>query len=74
MTENPAVSWLKTAYQEYLQANSTITYALLTVVAVVFLVEVVLTAVIGLQSVQVFATGLFGLYPWIAWSFLPVLH
>jgi hypothetical protein len=39
MSENPAVSGLKTAYQEYLQANSTITYALMTVVAAVFLVE-----------------------------------
>jgi len=74
MRENPAISGLKTAYEEYLQANSTITYALMTVVAAVFLVEVVLTAVLGLQSVQVFATGLFGVYPWIAWPFSPILH
>jgi membrane associated rhomboid family serine protease len=46
----------------------------MTVVAAVFLVEVVLTAVLGLQSVQVFATGLFGVYPWIAWPFSPILH
>ena len=74
MRENPAISGLKTAYEEYLQANSTITYALMTVVAAVFLVEVVLTAVFGLQSVQVFATGLFGVHPWIAWPFSPILH
>lgn len=74
MSENLVVSGLKTAYQEYLEANATVTYVLMTVVAAVFLVEVVLTAVIGLPGVQVFATGIFGVYPWIAWPFSPVLH
>lgn len=74
MSENPAISGLKKAYQEYLDTGSRITYLLMTVVAAVFLVEVVMTAVIGLQSIQVFATGIFGVYPWIAWPFSPVLH
>jgi len=74
MSENPAVSGLKTAYQEYLEANATVTYVLMTVVAAVFLTEVVLAAVLGLQNVRIFATGLFGIHPWIAWPFSPVLH
>lgn len=74
MSENPALNGLKTACREYLEADSTATYVLITVVAAVFLVEVAMTAVIGLQRIQVFATGIFGVYPWIAWPFSPVLH
>ncbi|WP_276273581.1 rhomboid family intramembrane serine protease [Haloarcula litorea] len=74
MSENPAFSALKLAHQQYLEADSTATYVLMTFVAAVFLVEVAMTAVIGLSSIQVFATGIFGVYPWIAWPFSPVLH
>jgi membrane associated rhomboid family serine protease len=74
MSENPAISGMKTAYREYLEVDSTVTYVLMTLVAAVFLVEVAMTAVIGLPNIQVFATGIFGVYPWIAWPFSPVLH
>lgn len=65
---------MKTAYQQYRNATSPVTYALMTVVAAVFLIEVLLTAALGLQSIRVFATGIFGVHPRVAWTFSPVLH
>jgi membrane associated rhomboid family serine protease len=65
---------MKTAYQQYRNATSAVTYALMTVVAAVFLVEVLLTAVLGVQSIRVFATELFGVHPRVAWTFSPILY
>ncbi|MFB1064853.1 rhomboid family intramembrane serine protease [Natrinema sp. H-ect4] len=74
MEENTAVSGLKKAFQQYQEADSTVTYLLMTVVAAVFLLEIFVTAVRSLSSIRIFATGVFGVYPWIAWPLSPVLH
>jgi membrane associated rhomboid family serine protease len=43
-------------------------------VAAVFLIEIFVTAFRSLRSIRIFATGVFGVYPWIAWPLSPVLH
>jgi membrane associated rhomboid family serine protease len=68
------ISTLKTGYQQYKESDSTITYLLMILVAAVFLIEILVTAFRGLGSIQIFATGVFGVYPWIAWPFAPLLH
>ena len=68
------ISALKTGYQQYKESDSTITYLLMILVAAVFLIEILVTAFRGLGSIQIFATGVFGVYPWIAWPLSPVLH
>ncbi|WP_262174617.1 rhomboid family intramembrane serine protease [Haloarcula laminariae] len=74
MSENPAVSALNKAYQEYTEGDSTLTYLLGIIVAAVFLLEVAFTAITSLDSIQILATGIFGVHPVIAWPFSPVLH
>jgi len=71
---NPAVSALRSGFQEYRESTSTITYLLMTLVAAVFLIEIAVTAFRSLSSIRIFATGVFGVYPWIAWPLSPVLH
>jgi len=74
MSVNTATSSLKKAFREYTEEDSTITYLLLILVAAVFLIEIAVTAFRSLSSIRIFATGVFGVYPWIAWPFSPVLH
>lgn len=74
MSENPAVSAVKEAYGEYTEGDSTVTYLLAIIVAAVFIFEVAFAAVRSLGSIQIFATGIFGVHPVIAWPFSPVLH
>ncbi|MCY4730554.1 rhomboid family intramembrane serine protease [Natronomonas gomsonensis] len=68
------LSTLRDGYEQYREADSTITYLLMSLVAAVFLIEILVTGFRGLGSIQVFATGVFGVYPWIAWPLSPVLH
>lgn len=72
--ESVGISALKTCFQQYKESDSTITYLLMILLAAVFLIEIVVTAFRGLGTVQIFATGVFGVYPWIAWPLSPVLH
>jgi len=74
MSENPAVSAVKEAYGKYTEGDSTVTYLLAIIVAAVFIFEVAFTAVRSLGSIQILATGIFGVHPAIAWPFSPVLH
>jgi membrane associated rhomboid family serine protease len=72
--ETVGISGLKTGLQQYKESDSTITYLLMILLAAVFLIEILVTAFRGLGTVQIFATGVFGVYPWIAWPLSPVLH
>lgn len=58
----------------YTTSDATVTYLVISLIAVVFLIEVLMTALISLDSIQVFATGIFGVYPVVAWPVSPVLH
>jgi membrane associated rhomboid family serine protease len=74
MSENPAVSTLKKGYGEYTEGDSKVTYLLGIIVAAVFILEVAFTAIRSLDSIQILATGMFGVHPAIAWPLSPVLH
>jgi membrane associated rhomboid family serine protease len=74
MNEKLDISTLKSGYQQYRDSDSTITYLLMNLVAAVFLIEILVTALLGLGSVWTFATGIFGVYPSIGWALSPVLH
>lgn len=74
MIENPAISGIKTAFREYNETESTITYLLMALIAAVFILEIVVTGFKSLRSIQVFAAGVFGVYPWFAWPLSPLLH
>jgi len=79
MTEHnlqPVLGMLKTLIQEYNEAwkASPVTRQLIILIVGVFICEILLSIFLSLRSVQVFATGLFGVYPWLAWSLSPLLH
>jgi membrane associated rhomboid family serine protease len=63
-----------TAFQQYSDAKAPITFGLIGFVGGIFIGEIFLATLIGTSSVEVFATGLFKLYPMIAWPLAPFLH
>jgi membrane associated rhomboid family serine protease len=65
---------LKTVIREYREAEAPITYGLTGLVVGVFLVEVLMTHLWSLRNIGVFATGIFGVHPSIAWTSAPLLH
>lgn len=65
---------LKTVISEYREAEAPITYGLIGLVVGVFLVEVLMTYLWSLSSISIFATGIFGVHPSIAWPSAPLLH
>lgn len=65
---------IRKAFRRYAGADSPVTNLLMIVVAVVFLAEVSIAALLSLSSIRIFSTGIFGVYPSIAWPFSPVLH
>lgn len=72
--QNPVVAWLQDALAEYTDHSAPVTYGLIGLVVGVFAVEMVYAYTRGLGSTRVFATGLFGLVPWLAWPLAPLLH
>lgn len=74
MSDDSVLSSVQTALQAYATSEATVTYIVISLIAVVFLSEVFMTALTSLGSIQVFATGIFGVYPTIAWPISPVLH
>lgn len=72
--EEPPLKLLKSASQQYLDAEAPITYWLITLMIVVFIGEIILSTAFGTSSIQVFATGSFKLFPVLAWTFAPLLH
>jgi membrane associated rhomboid family serine protease len=74
MTDDSVLSNVQTAFRAYATSEATVTYIVISLIAVVFLSEVLMTALTSLGSIQVFATGMFGVYPTVAWPLSPVLH
>ena len=64
----------KTALTQYRVTRAPVTYGLIWVVTTIFAIEVVFTALFGVRSIRVLATGSFKLHPELAWVFAPILH
>lgn len=71
---NPLVGWLLDMGQELPDRDAPITYSLIGVITGIFIVEIGLTQFYGLSNIRVFSTGLFGVYPGVAWIAAPLLH
>jgi membrane associated rhomboid family serine protease len=74
MSDGSVLSSVQTVLRAYATSEATVTYIVISLIAVVFLSEVLMTAFTSLGSIQVFATGLFGVHPTVAWPLSPVLH
>lgn len=62
------------ALREYSEVRSPVSLVLLGVVVLVFLGEAFALMMLAVDSIEVFASGLFGVHPVIAWVLAPVLH
>lgn len=71
---NPLVNWLLEMIQEIPEEDAPVTYSLIGVITGIFVIEIGMTKVYGLSQIQVFSTGLFGVYPTVAWILAPLLH
>lgn len=67
-------AWLVQMVEDLSEEQAPITYSLVVLGTAVFLAEIVATFYYGLSSMQVFATGIFGVYPGVAWLLSPLLH
>jgi membrane associated rhomboid family serine protease len=65
---------LRKAVTQYRTVEASITRTLIWVVAIMFSSEIFVTAIFGIRSIRVFATGLFKIKPELAWMLAPVLH
>lgn len=74
MNRTSPLAAVKAALRAYPDANSPVTNLLLGLVVLVFSMEVALTSMLPPTTIRTVATGLFGVYPLIAWPFAPVLH
>jgi membrane associated rhomboid family serine protease len=72
--QNPVVDWLLAMLQELPEEDAPVTYWLIGIITGVFIIEIGMTRLYGLPRIQVFSTGLFGVYPTIAWTVSPILH
>lgn len=71
---NPLINWLLEMVKEISEKDAPITYSLIGIITGVFIVEVGMTRFYGLPQIQVFSSGLFGVYPKVAWIAAPLLH
>ena len=74
MSDEPVLSTIQTTLRAYVTLDATVTYAAVSLIAVIFLGEILMTALTSLGHIQVFATGIFGVSPAVAWPVSPVLH
>ncbi len=74
MSDDPVLSRLQTTFRAYVTSDAMVTYVVIGLIAVVFLIEILMTALFSLGSIQGFATGIFTVHPTAAWSISPVLH
>lgn len=74
MNANAILRWFLQVIRELPEENAPVTYWLVSIITAVFLIEVGLTVLYGLSQIRVFATGLFGVYPGVAWTVSPFLH
>ncbi len=72
--ENPVLDAVWEAVRENWNRRAPVTYAVIGFVVGIFAFEVVFTLTRGLAGIQVFATGLFGVAPYLAWPLSPFLH
>lgn len=74
LTENPMLEVVWEALRENWAHQAPVTYAIIGFVVGIYAVEVVFTLTRGLAGTRVFATGLFGVAPYVAWPLSPFLH
>lgn len=74
MSADSVLSRLQTDLRAYVTSDAPVTYVAISLIAVIFLIEILITALNSLGSIQVFATGIFGVSPAVAWPASPVLH
>jgi membrane associated rhomboid family serine protease len=65
---------LMRALSQYRDMEAPWTFGVVSVVSGIFILEVLLTIAVGAPSVEVIATGLFGVAPLVAWPLSPVIH
>ncbi|WP_430639399.1 rhomboid family intramembrane serine protease [Haloferax volcanii] len=65
---------LRDAIQQLSDEEAPITYALIGCVIGVFIIELWVTVTRSLNSIEVFASGIFGVAPTIGWLLSPLLH
>lgn len=65
---------LRKAVTQYRTVEASTTRTLIWVVAIIFSIEILMTPIFEIQSIRVFATGLFKIEPELAWILAPVLH
>ncbi|MFB6267382.1 MAG: rhomboid family intramembrane serine protease [Halodesulfurarchaeum sp.] len=66
--------WVRSATAAYRPHGAPVTFGVLGIIIGIFAMEVAYTAQTGVPGTDVFATGLFGVAPWVAWPLAPVLH
>lgn len=71
---SPLVDWLLEMVQELPEEDAPVTYSLIGVITGIFIIEIGMTRFYGLPQIRVFSTGLFGVYPTVAWIAAPLLH
>lgn len=70
----PLVNWLLEMVEEIPEEDTPLTYSLIGIITGIFIIEIGMTRLYGLPQIQVFSTGLFGVYPTAAWIAAPLLH
>jgi membrane associated rhomboid family serine protease len=71
---NPVVDWLLEMVQEIPEEDAPVTYSLICLITIVFIIEIGMTLFYGLPQIHIFSTGLFGVYPTVGWIAAPLLH
>lgn len=71
---NPVVAWLLEMFHELPEEDAPVTYSLIGVITGIFIIEIGMTQFYGFPHIRVFSTGIFGVYPMVAWIASPFLH
>ena len=67
-------SWAEGIIHNHQETAAPVTYWFIVLITLVFLFELGMTTMYSLRGTNVFATGLFGAEPLLAWPLAPVLH
>jgi membrane associated rhomboid family serine protease len=71
---NPVVDWLLEMVQGIPEEDAPVTYSLICLITIIFIIEIGMTLFYGLPQIRIFSTGLFGEYPTAGWIAAPLLH
>lgn len=74
LVQPPPGVYLVEALSQYRDKEAPWIFGLIALVSGIFVLEVFLTIAVGAKSVEVIATGLFGVAPLIAWPLSPFIH